>query len=118
MVEQNVEIKKEIEDKELDNFQIDTFKLESDIPYDENNEPIEDIKVSPELFDNDEDYIPEDQGNLLRGIDNYQLIYGASSIKGPLQPQYDGVKTTMKKGTPKILSKSISRMPMGSLVKH
>ena len=85
MVEQNVEIKKEIEDKELDNFQIDTFKLESDIPYDENNEPIEDIKVSPELFDNDEDYIPEDQGNLLRGIDNYQSIYGASSIEGPLQ---------------------------------
>ena len=64
-------IKKEIEDKELDSFQIDTFKLESDIPYDENNEPIEDIKVSPELFDNDEDYIPEDQGDLLRGIDNY-----------------------------------------------
>ena len=74
MVEQNVEIKKEVEDKELDNFQIDTFKLESDIPYDENNEPIEDIKVSPELFDNDEDYIPEDQGsNLLRGIDSYSL---------------------------------------------
>ena len=70
-MEQNVEIKKEIEDKELDNFQINTFKLESDIPYDENNEPIEDIKVSPELFDNDEDYIPEDQGDLLRGVDNY-----------------------------------------------
>ena len=32
--------------------------------------------------------------------------------------QHDGLKTTMKKGTPKILSKSISRMPMGSLVGH
>jgi hypothetical protein len=31
-------------------------------------------------------------------------------------PQHDGVRTTIKKGTPKILSKSISRMPMGSLV--
>ena len=30
--------------------------------------------------------------------------------------QHDGVRTTMKKGTTKILSKSISRMPMGSLV--
>ena len=29
--------------------------------------------------------------------------------------QHDGVRTTMKKGTPKILWKSISRMPMGSL---
>ena len=33
-------------------------------------------------------------------------------------PQHDGVRTTMKKGTPKILSKSISRVPMGSLVGH
>ena len=32
--------------------------------------------------------------------------------------QNDVVSTTMKKGTPKILSKSISRMPMGSLVGH
>ena len=32
--------------------------------------------------------------------------------------KHDGVRTTMKKGTPKILSKSISRMPMGSLVGH
>ena len=31
-----------------------------------------------------------------------------------LLAQHDGVRTTMKKGTPKILSKSISRMPMGS----
>ena len=30
--------------------------------------------------------------------------------------QHDRVRTTMKKGTPKIVSKSISRMPMGSLV--
>ena len=32
--------------------------------------------------------------------------------------QHDGVRTTMKKGTPKILSKSISKMPMSSLVGH
>ena len=32
--------------------------------------------------------------------------------------QHDGVRTTVKKGTPKILSKSISRTPMGSLVGH
>ena len=35
-----------------------------------------------------------------------------------LLAQHDGVRTTMKKGTPKILSKSISRMAMGSLVGH
>ena len=35
-----------------------------------------------------------------------------------LWSQHDGVKTTNKKVTPKILSKSISRMPMGSLVGH
>ena len=39
-------------------------------------------------------------------------------LQGIKSPQHDGVKTTMKKGTPKILSKSISRMPMGSLVGH
>ena len=40
--------------------------------------------------------------------------------KLPIYHSYenDGVRTTMKKGTPKILSKSISRMPMGSLVGH
>ena len=32
--------------------------------------------------------------------------------------QHDGVRTTMKKGTPKMLSKSISRMPMGSMAGH
>ena len=34
------------------------------------------------------------------------------------ETQHDGVKTTNKKVTPKILSKSISRMPMGSLDGH
>ena len=32
--------------------------------------------------------------------------------------QHDGVRTTMKKDTPKMLSKSISRMPMGSMAGH
>ena len=72
------------------NFQIDTFKLESDIPYDENNEPIEDIKVSPELFDNDEDYIPEDQGNLLRGIDKYYLRY--KFVKRPWTTHFESLE--------------------------
>ena len=34
--------------------------------------------------------------------------------KSIILAQHDGVRTTIKKGTPKILSKSISRMPMGS----
>ena len=32
--------------------------------------------------------------------------------------QHDGMRTTMKKGTPKILSKSISGISMDSLVGH
>ena len=41
-----------------------------------------------------------------------------SSPKSACLPQHDGMRTTMKKGTPKILSKSISRMTMGSLVEN
>ena len=40
-----------------------------------------------------------------------------SSKKEPklfVSSQHDGLRTTMKKGTPKILSKSISRVPMGA----
>ena len=55
-----------------------------------------------------------------------QSKYTSVSVKRPelignfryLGSQHDRVRTTKKKGTPKILSKSISRMPMGSLVRH
>ena len=42
----------------------------------------------------------------------------SEGILNSARAQHDGVRTTMKKGTPKIPSKSISRIPMGSLVGH